>query len=178
MLRRMVVIAAASAAVLVVCAAPVGAQQYPPTNNSVTVDDVTPQPCQSVTVTASTYTAGSAVDFTLASTPTSLGSATADDSGVATLTAAIPEGTEPGDHTITASGPSDGGSLSQAITVNVVGSCAGEATTPTTVAASGPLPKTGSNSTMPLARAAALLMAVGGVLLLATRRRRAVARAR
>ena len=73
MLRRMVVIAAASAAALIVVAAPVGAQQYPPTNNSVTVDDVTPQPCQSVTVTASTYTAGSAVGFTLASTPTSLG---------------------------------------------------------------------------------------------------------
>lgn len=177
MLRRMLVIAAATAAVLVVGAAPVGAQQYPPPNNTVTVDDVTPQPCQSVTVTAGTYSPGSTVEFTLASAPASLGSATADDGGVATLTAAIPDGTKAGEHTITASGANDDGPLSQSITVDVVGSCAGQATTPTTVAASGPLPKTGSNSTMPLARAAALLMAVGGVLLLATRRRRSEARA-
>ncbi len=177
MLRRMMVIAAATAAVLVVGAAPVGAQQYPPSNNSVTVDDVTPHPCQSVTITAGTYSAGSTVEFTLASTPTSLGSATADANGVATLTAAIPDGTEPGDHTITASGTSDAGPLSQTVTVDVSGNCAGEVTTLTPAGASGPLPKTGSNSTMPLARAAALLMAVGGVLLLATRRRRAEARA-
>ena len=177
MLRRILVIAAATAAVLVVGAAPVGAQQYPPPNNSVTVDDVTPHPCQSVTVTAGTFTAGSTVEFTLASTPTSLGSATANDSGIATVTAAIPEGTKPGDHTITATGTGAAGPLSQSITVDVVGSCAGEATTPTTAGAGAPLPKTGSNSTMPLARAAALLLAVGGVLLLATRRRRTGARA-
>lgn len=176
MLRRMLVIAAATAA-LVVGAAPAGAQQYPPSNNSVTIDDVTPHPCQAVTITAATYSPGSTVEFTLASTLTALGSATADANGVATLTAAIPDGTEPGDHTITATGTSENGPLSQSITVDVVGNCAGEATKTTTADATGALPKTGSNSTMPLARTAALLMAVGGVLLLATRRRRAEARA-
>jgi LPXTG-motif cell wall-anchored protein len=179
MLKRTMVIAVAAVAALVVLgAAPVGAQQYPPANNFVTVDDVTPHPCQSVTITAGTYTTGSTVDFSLDSGATSLGSAAADASGVATLTAAIPEGTQSGSHKVTASGTTATGPLTQSITVDVSGSCAGAAATPvTTAGASGRLPKTGSNSTMPLARAAALLMAVGGMLLLATRRRRAEARA-
>lgn len=177
MLRRMVVIATAAAAALVVGAGPVGAQQYPPANNFVNVDDVSPHPCQVVTITAGTYDAGSTVDFTMTDS-VHLGTATADESGVATLSAEIPDGTEAGEHTVTVTGTSDGRPLSQTITLDVSGTCAGEAATPTTITGgAGDLPKTGDDSAMPLARAAALLLAVGGVLLLATRRRRAEARA-
>jgi LPXTG-motif cell wall-anchored protein len=178
MLRRMVVIATAAAAALVVGASSAGAQQYPPANNFVNVDDVSPHPCQVVTITAGTYDAGSSVDFAMTSASVHLGTATADESGVATLSAEIPDGTEAGEQTVTVSGTSDGRPLSQSITLDVSGTCAGEAATPTTVGAgASDLPKTGDDSTMPLARAAALLLAVGGVLLLATRRRRAEARA-
>lgn len=184
MLKRSMLIAAAMAAALVVGAAPAGAQEYPPANDYLTIDDVTPTPGQTVTITSGTYVEGGTVTVTITSEPTQLGVATVDANGAVTLKAAIPAALELGTHTITAAGTSPDGPLSQSITITVV--AAGEAGGSTIEAgaategggaAGGSLPQTGSNSTMPLARAAALLLAIGGVLTLATRRRRAMARA-
>lgn len=176
MFRRMVVIAAATAAALVVGAAPVGAQQYPPSNNFLTIDDSTPTPGQGVTIGSGTYIPGSTVEISLSSTPVTLGTPTAADNGEVSLATTIPADTTLGTHTITATGTTEAGPLTQSITIEVVG--AEGVTAPVTDDPGSSLPKTGSDTTMPLVRAAALLLAVGGMLLLATKRRRAVARAR
>jgi LPXTG-motif cell wall-anchored protein len=176
MLRRMMMIAAAGAAALVVGAAPVGAQQYPPAPNFLTIDDSTPTPGQTVTIESGVYIPGSTVEVVLTSVPVTLGTASAADNGEVSLQATIPADAAPGTHTITASGTTEGGPIVQSITITVVGA-EGLVGAPQTDAG-GALPKTGSNSTMPLVRAAALLLAVGSMLLLATRRRRATAQAR
>jgi LPXTG-motif cell wall-anchored protein len=178
MLRRIAVIAAATAAALVVGAAPVGAQQYPPSNNFLTIDDSTPTPGQGVTIGSGTYVPGSTVVISLATVPVTLGSPTAADNGEVSLQTTIPADTELGTHTITASGTTEDGPITQSITITVVGAEGTVAPVAGVTEDGGNLPKTGSNSTMPLVRAAALLLAVGGMLLLATRRRRAVAAAR
>lgn len=182
MFERTILVAAAMVAALVVGAAPAGAQQYPPADDFLTVDDVTPTPGQAVTLTSGTYVEGAPVTLSIASVPSRLGTATADAAGAVSLSGVVPAEIELGAHTITATGTAPGGPLTQSITITVVapgGTAGGTAggTIEEGGTAGGNLPKTGSDSTMPLVRVAALLLAVGGVLLLATRRRRAVARA-
>ncbi len=141
-------------------AAPVAAQQYPPADNSITVSDTTPTPGQTVTITAKTFLPGSTVSFTLASAPVGLGTAAADAAGVSTIDAAIPADTTLGPHTITASGQAADGPLSLTAAITVVS--ADGAAAPGT--GSGSLPRTGDDTSIPLAKIGLALAAVGGVL--------------
>jgi LPXTG-motif cell wall-anchored protein len=173
MLKRTMLAALAVTAALTLGAAAAGAQ-YPPPPNFCTVSDTTPTPGQSITLTCGTYVAGSTVTFTFFSAPVTLGSATADANGVVTATVTIPADATLGEHTITATGPAAaGGTLTNSVGITVVG--AGQAGAGTFVPGTftGALPRTGNDSSLPLARAGALLLAVGGVLVLAARRRRA-----
>ena len=115
--------------------------------------------------------------FTFFSAPVVLGTAVADADGQVSLTAEVPSYASLGAHTITASGAAAvGGTLTQTIHLTVVGAGSADAGTRVPGTVSGTLPTTGSNNSMPLARAGALLLAVGGVAVLVTRRRRAEAR--
>ena len=118
MFRRLVVIAAASTAALVVGATPVGAQDYPPPNNFLTIDDTTPTPGQAVTIGSGTYVEGAPVTVTLESAPVSLGAPNAGSDGTISLDTAIPADTTLGEHTITATGESPSGPLTQSITAS------------------------------------------------------------
>jgi LPXTG-motif cell wall-anchored protein len=150
-------------------AAPAAAQQYPPATNSITVSDTTPTPGQTVTVTAQTFLAGAEVTVTLFSAPVQLASAQADGNGVVTVDVTIPANTPLGDHTIVASGQAVDGvlELTAAITVVPAGSGATGA---------GDLPRTGDDTSIPLAKLGIALAAVGGVITaFAAKRRKAAA---
>ncbi|MGH9213812.1 MAG: hypothetical protein ACRD2C_24535 [Acidimicrobiales bacterium] len=168
MLKRIAVFAVAA---IGLTAAPAAAQQYPPDVNSVTVSDTTPCPGDVVTVSGTVagegFEEGTTVVVTLDGA-TQLGTPSVGADGTFSLDVTIPADLT-GEHTIVATGTGSDVSLSATFEV---GDC--DATT-TTVAAGGSLPRTGSNSTMPLVRAGLALAAVGGVLLAiaAKRRRRA-----
>jgi hypothetical protein len=170
MVKRMVVAAAVALGLL---AAPAAAQQYPPAQNSLTVSDTTPTPGQTIDITARTFVAGSTVTVTLNSEPVLLGSPTSDPSGVARLSATIPASTPLGAHTIVAQGTaSDGTPLTLTASINVV--AAGGSGSGT----GGGLPRTGDDTSLPLARIGLALAAAGGVITaVAAKRRKAVAAA-
>lgn len=168
MVKRLVA-AAAGALVALALAAPAGAQQYPPAQNSLTISDTTPTPGQTVSITAQTYTGS--VTITMNSEPVVLGSATADSSGVANLSATIPANAALGTHTLVATGTgADGAPLTLTLSFTVVaadGSGSG---------AAGGLPRTGDDSSLPLARVGLGLAAAGGVITaVAAKRRKATA---
>jgi LPXTG-motif cell wall-anchored protein len=155
-------------------AAPVAAQQYPPHPNIITVSATCPTPGETLTVSAQTFAPSATVTISLASTPIVLGKTTANGDGVAVLGVTIPADATPGAHTITAVGPSAGGSdvgatldLNAAITV-----CSAEGA----AAPEGTLPRTGDDTSIPLAKLGLALAALGGVLLaFANKRRRRAA---
>jgi LPXTG-motif cell wall-anchored protein len=166
MVKRMLVAAVMTLGIL---AAPAAAQQYPPADNSITVSDTSVTPGQTIDITVRHCEPGSTASFTLTSDPVDLGTAVADEAGVASLSATIPENTSLGRHTITARG----GDLALRAAIPVDPAAAGGA-------AGGPggaLPRTGDNSSIPLARVGLGLAAVGGVLtaLAAKRRKQAAA---
>jgi LPXTG-motif cell wall-anchored protein len=119
-----------------------------------------------LSVTAKGFPAGALVTFTLHSDPVVLGSATADGNGDATLTFTLPADTTPGMHTITAVGVPPGqcdpevSSELMVLAQNVTN----------TTAATGSLPRTGTNS-FELLQIALVLIAIGGLITLATRKR-------
>lgn len=159
-------------------AAPAAAQQYPPSVNSLTVSDTTPTPGQTIDIEGRTFAAGAGVTVTMSSDdPVTLGSATADAVGVAALQATIPPDTKLGAHTITAVGEApDGAELSLSVSINVV--AVDGAGPGATDGASGSLPRTGSDSSIPLAKLGLALAALGGVVTaVASKRRRAAAAA-
>lgn len=161
-----------SVAALVALATPAHGQQYPPGQFGVFVSDTTVVPGQTITISAGVFSPGSTVTFTFFSQPVTLGSATADADGVATIEATIPLNATPGTHTITASGVApDGSPLEVSTTVTVLAADDGVAAAGAGGIAGG-LPRTGEEP-LPLARIAAALLAVGGGLLFVTRRRRA-----
>jgi LPXTG-motif cell wall-anchored protein len=161
---------------VVLMAAPAAAQQYPPAVNGLTCPDTTPTPGQTLTLQARTFATGATATFELQSVPVGLGTATADASGVATLEATIPTDTTLGAHTIAAVGPAPDGSqlsLSCSITVVAAGAAAGDA------GPSGSLPRTGDDSSIPLAKLGLALAALGGAAtaVASKRRKRAAAAA-
>jgi LPXTG-motif cell wall-anchored protein len=164
MLRRVFV---AAGVALVALATPAAAQQYPPPVNSFTVSDTTPTPGQTITATAQTFAAGASVTMTLTSDPVVLATATADGSGVVSTSATIPADTTLGSHTLTAAGDApDGSTLSLTVSLNVVpADGAGGGGT-------GNLPRTGDDSSIPLARIGLALAALGGVILAVSAKRR------
>jgi hexosaminidase len=166
MVKRMVVAAAVALGLL---AAPAAAQQYPPAQNSLTVSDTTPTPGQTVDITAQTCVPGSSVTVTLDSDQVVLGTAAADSSGVAGMSATIPANTSLGAHTIIARCTgSDGAPLTLTAAINVVaadGSGGGSST-------GGGLPRTGDDTSLPLARIGLALAAAGGVITAVAAKRR------
>lgn len=173
---------AATALAVVMLAAPAGAQQYPPAVNEVTATCAGAPPGSSVEVRARTFAPGSEVTITMASDPITLGTATADADGIATLVAALPADTPLGTHTVTATGVAvDGSALAVSATVTIAAgptcqTAGGSDTDPP--AASGALPRTGDDSSVPLTKLGVTLAAVGGVVTaVATKRRKKAAAA-
>jgi hypothetical protein len=171
MVKRMVVAAALALGLL---AAPAAAQQYPPAQNGLTVSDTTPTPGQTIDITVQTCAPGSSVMVTLDSDQVALGTPTADSSGVARLSATIPANTSLGAHTIIAvCTGADDAPLRLTAAINVVS--AGGAGSG---AGGGGLPRTGDDSSLPLARIGLALLAAGGVVTaIAAKRRKAAAAA-
>jgi LPXTG-motif cell wall-anchored protein len=169
MVKRMVGLALVLVAIM---AAPVAAQQYPPGNCGLTVSDTTPIPGQTITITAFTFEPNAQVSITLGSNTVVLGTPTANASGVVTLQATIPSDTKLGHHTITATGPSASCAATITAAITVVPKAAAGAGGPP----SGPLPRTGDDTSIPLAKIGLGLAAVGGVLTaFAAKRRKAAA---
>jgi LPXTG-motif cell wall-anchored protein len=160
---------AAVALAVVSMAAPAAAQQYPPAVNSLTVSDTTPTPGQTISVEGRTFATGSTVTLTLFSDPVVLGSATADAAGVIATQVTIPTNTPLGSHTLTAEGTApDGSPLSLSVSLTVVPAQAGGGT------GGSDLPRTGSDSSIPLAKLGVGLAAIGGLIAaLAAKRRKA-----
>jgi LPXTG-motif cell wall-anchored protein len=169
MIRRCL-LAVSLVGAMVVVAAPAGAQQYPPAANFIALSDTTLVPGQTFTITAGVFLPGSTVTFTFLSDPVNLGSAIANAVGTASASATVPVDAPLGAHTVTASGQSADGPLTLSASVTVVpaagagGAGAG--------AGAGNLPRTGDDTSIPLTRVAAVLLAGGGVLVFTARRRR------
>ncbi len=164
---------AATALAVVAFAAPAGAQQYPPAVNFLTISDTTPTPGQTVTITAGTFASGSSVTVTLFSDPVVLASSTADASGRIALQATIPTNTPLGAHTVTVDGTApDGTPLSLSASIQVVpaeGAAGGGSGS-----GSSNLPRTGDDTSIPLAKVGLALAAVGGLITaIAAKRRKA-----
>lgn len=170
MVKRLIAIACAALGV-VALAAPAAAQQYPPAINSLTVSDTTPTPGQTITIEARTCEPGSTVTFFLDTV--TLMSAVADAAGVAAVQATIPTDTSLGAHTITATCPApDGSTLRLSVAITVVPADGSGAAT--AGSAAGALPRTGQDSSLPLARLGLGLAAIGGlVTAVAAKRRKA-----
>jgi LPXTG-motif cell wall-anchored protein len=170
MLRRLIAVASL---VLVAVAAPAAAQQYPPAVNSLVCSDTTPTPGQTISVEARTFAGGAEVSFTLAPDNAVVATATADAAGVVATGVTIPAGTTPGEHTLTASGAApDGSTLKVTCALTVVGADEADGD----AVPSGALPRTGDDSSLPLAKLGLALAAIGGVITaVAAKRRKAAA---
>lgn len=167
---------ACAALAIVLLAAPAAAQQYPPAVNSLTISDTTPTPGQTITIEGRTFASGSSVTVTMESDPVTLGSATADDAGVFTLQATIPVDTSLGQHTITAAGQApDGSPLVLSATITVVQADGAGGAADTDADASGALPRTGDDTSLPLAKLGLGLLVVGGLVTAIAAKRRKVA---
>lgn len=153
-------VAALTAALLLTTIGVAQAQTYPPGGNTVTANDTTVAPGDPITLSAQIFQSGATVTFTMFSAPVVLGTATANSSGVATLTTTIPAGTAAGTHTIEATGT---GANGQPLTVSMT----------ITVAAAGTgIPVTGSSNTLPMTQIGLGVIVVGGLLVLAASKRR------
>jgi LPXTG-motif cell wall-anchored protein len=171
MVRRLIAVASMA---VVAMAAPAAAQQYPPAVNSLACSDTTPTPGQTISVEAMTFAGGAEVTFRLAPDDVVIATATADAGGVVTTSATIPANTSLGEHTLTASGGApDGSKLSLTCALTVVAADGADDDEP-----SGALPRTGDDSSIPLAKLGLALAAIGGVITaVAAKRRKAAAAA-
>ena len=146
MIRRMFILGAMALMVF----APAAHAQYNGTPGA-SVSDSTVSSGDTVTVTATGCDPGTTVDFFLDGNP--LGSAVTDDSGTASADVVI-DATD-GTHQIT-------NSCNTAVLSITVGQAS---------AATGALPRTGSDNSLPLAKIAVVLIAAGGLLIVAARDR-------
>lgn len=167
MIRRSLVALMVTTAVAflatVVLSSTANAQQYPPSENTLVLSVNTVPQGGTLTLTAQIFPAGCVVTFTL-DTGEVLGTATADASGVATLTATIPASTSKGRHTVTATGCS----LVLSASFTVIDEHA--IVRPTS--AGGALARTGDDSSVPLTQIGLAGVAAGGLLVLVARKRR------
>ena len=174
MLKRAILVAAS---LVLLTASAAAAQQYPPAVNSLTLSPGSAAPGSQVTATAQSFEPGSTVSFELNGV---LGTATADASGVATLTFTVPD-LAPGEYTVTATGTgADGEPLTVESTLTVLApGAAGDGGAVTggeaDGAADGGLADTGQSGTGSLTRLGAALLAFGGIAVLTARKRRAAA---
>ncbi len=149
-------ILALSAVLLFATAGAAQAQTYPPEGNSFTANDTSVAAGGTMVLGIQICQAASTAAFTLEST--SLGTATANSSGVATLNATIPSDTTAGAHTITGTCT---GADGEPLTL-VLGITIGAATTPAT----------GSSNTVPMTQMAIGAITAGGLLVLLANKRR------
>lgn len=162
MMKKTLVLAVA---LLIAMAGTAAAQTYPPAGGGpVTVSDTTPTPGQAVTIVASGFQPGTDVTFMLYSQPVNLGTATADAAGTATLQATIPANIAPGTHTIEATGTGTDG-LPRTVTLQITVVAPGGAGV-------GDLPRTGSDSAIPMSQIAVGAIALGGLMVLVAGKRR------
>jgi large repetitive protein len=167
----MMIVAAFVMATIVTVAPAADAQSSPYFHTcTVQLSAVAALPGSQLTVTASGFPAGSVVTFTIYSTPIVLGTATANASGDATLVFTLPAGLAPGMHTITATGLPPGDCDPAIPSTQVMVDASVVTTAPATTAASGTLPRTGTNSAE-LVQLALVLIVVGGLITLAARKR-------
>ncbi len=157
--RTLALLLAVVAAALVVGVAPAGAgelQEYPPPEDCVVqVDDDSPAPGDTVTVSGTGWPADAEVTVFVDGEP--VGDTTADGEGAWTFEYEVPADAA-GAQAITADGCAEGGEvLGTTLTVQEAEPAA--------------LPRTGSNTTEPLVRTGAVLVAAGAVLVYAVRRR-------
>lgn len=175
MVKR-IVIAFATALGLVAATAvapgPADAQVYPPPVAGCTVSDTSVSPGQTISITCSGYLGSVTVTFTFFSQPVSLGAATTDAGGTVNADLTIPANAAAGSHTITAEGASASGTLTNSVALTVVGDGAAGAGAGAR-GGTGDLPRTGDDTSLPLARIAAVLVAAGGIALFLARRRQA-----
>lgn len=149
MIRRMFILGAMA---LVVLAPAAHAQNYGAAGAS--VSDSTVSSGDTVTVTATGCEPGSTVSFLLDGSPLGSGVTDADGTASADVVIVASDGT----HQIT-------NSCNDAVLTITVGAGAAAAT------GAGALPRTGSDSSLPLAKVAVVLIAAGGLLIVATRDR-------
>jgi hypothetical protein len=135
------------------------AQDYPPAGDELVADDTTVAPGEAIVLGLQICQPASSATFRLDGS-TSLGTATANDSGVARLTTTIPSGTSAGSHTIEGSCTgANGQPLTQVLGITITG-------------AGAAIPTTGSANTKPLTQLAIATLAGGGLLVLLANRRR------
>jgi LPXTG-motif cell wall-anchored protein len=152
MIKRVLILMCA----LFVVLAPAGvasAQTYPPPPGGITPSDPTPDPGQTITVTATACAPGATVRFYF--NGELFAEAVADEDGVATVQLTIPADAVPG----------------VTYTIQAVG-CRPEILSTTVTIPGGGLPVTGSNSTFPLTKLGIALIGAGSVLALVARRQR------
>lgn len=176
--------AVASAVGVLVLASPTTAmaQQYPPSESTLSVSDTTLAPGEEVTIGADGYAAGTAVTNTFESEPVTIGRVQASSAGAFTTKVRIPADASPGKHTLKATGlNSDGGNMRVAsAAVTISGTSAAPGAQGATNAAPGARGSTGSRGiaftglqTFMLSAVATGVLATGIVLVAMARRRRA-----
>ena len=164
MLRRTLTALALCLAALLALAGPASAgEEYTPPPG-IEVDNDTPEPGDSVTITGEGCEVGAEVSITLDGVE--VATATIGEDGTFSATFDVPADAEPGDYEVQVIGCGTE-VLSSIITV-------GGAVTTTSIGGAA-LPQTGSSSTEPLVRTGAVLVAAGGVLVYAVRRRQQAA---
>ena len=157
--RTFALLLAVFAAALVVGASPASAGEYPPPEDCVVqVDDDSPAPGDTVNVSGTGWPADAEV--TIFVDGDDVGTATANGDGDWTFEYTVPDDAT-GDQEITADGCAEGAEVA-GTTISVE---------PAAGPAPADLPRTGSNTTEPLVRTGAVLIAAGAVLVYAMRRR-------
>lgn len=180
---KIVAAAAAGLALCLALIAPSGAQEPYTGVISTTLTQPSMSGCSGTTNTARAtgFRPGAEVTFTLLlpSGSVVLGEdraasgprATADDSGVATVTFTLPTDVEPGTYDVVTTGINSAGTPDRHVVRLTVTTCPGDTPTPTTSGTSDDdLARTGSSLTG-AARVGVLVLAAGAVLVLVTRRR-------
>lgn len=131
----------------------------------IAASDTTPVVGQVIELVSTGWAPGSSQDTFVESDPIFVGRSTADATGRARLSFTMPK-VAPGEHHIVARGTgADGQPLVQRVRIMVEGATTGGAN----------LPKTGSDSSLPMAQIGAGAVAVGGLLVLVARKRRSSA---
>lgn len=163
-MRKLVVTLGVVAALMLVFGGSASAGTYPG-DATLTCTPSTVAIGDNLSCTATGYEPGATVTFEIGSGV--LGSAVADANGVASITAPVPTGTPTGAVTVTSTGTGAGGGTT-ALVLNTNVTVHAAALQP--VEASQ-LPATGSDSSLPIAQIAVVLIAAGGLAVLVARRR-------
>ena len=163
-MRKLVAGLGVVASLMLMVGGAASAQNYPG-DATLTCTPLTVSVGDNLSCTATGYEPDSTVTFHI---NTVLGSAVADANGVASVTAPVPSGTPLGPVTVTSTGPGADGTLELVLNTNVTVVAAGSSSGGSP---QGSLPVTGSDSSVPIAQIAVVLIAAGGLALLAARRR-------